>query len=259
MSGSKNSSASVHHKRSARNYLLDPKFQLKYTGLLVLVAVLLSGVLGARIWITSEEVIKQSQQTLKQGRETVKRGQKTVEESKKVSDVVSMNIAREYADNPELAKLFKSDTEKRNAELSAEQDRLTKDAESLAEQAKNLKAQQKKTLNIIVGGLVLLVVAIGIIGIVFTHKIAGPVFKMTRLLTKVGEGQLKVSSGLRKGDELVDFFRAFTRMVDKLRERHVDSMTRIESVIESLQGEVDESKLAPLRQLHAEMAQRLED
>lgn len=251
--------AATRYKRSARNYLLDPKFQLKYTGLLVLVAVLLSGVLGAQIWITSKAVISESQRAVAQGHETVKRGQKTVEESKKVSDVVAMNIAREYADNPELAKLFNADTEKRNAELAAEQDRLKQDADALKFQAQYLQDQQQKTLYVLIGGLVILVVAIAITGIVFTHKIAGPVFKMTGLLRKVGDGQLKVYSGLRKGDELRDFFETFRQMVDKLRERHVDMMGRIEKTIEALDGEVDEAKLAPLKALHADMAKRLED
>src|SRR5687767_2440986 len=33
-------------KRRLRNYLLDPQFQLKYTGMVVLVTVLVAGVLG---------------------------------------------------------------------------------------------------------------------------------------------------------------------------------------------------------------------
>ncbi|MFW5740656.1 MAG: hypothetical protein ACOC1F_09860, partial [Myxococcota bacterium] len=64
MSESKDTSGRPRYKRSARNYLLDPRFQLKYTGLLVLIAILLSGVLGAQLWITSQAVIEQSQQAV---------------------------------------------------------------------------------------------------------------------------------------------------------------------------------------------------
>ncbi|MCU0692092.1 MAG: HAMP domain-containing protein, partial [Polyangiaceae bacterium] len=63
-------------KRRVRNYLLMSRFQLKYAGLLVFVAVLLSCVLGSMLWNTSNAVISQSQQTLEQGLETVRRGQK---------------------------------------------------------------------------------------------------------------------------------------------------------------------------------------
>ncbi|HQK16103.1 MAG TPA: HAMP domain-containing protein, partial [Polyangiaceae bacterium] len=232
MTGTPNPSVSPPpYKRRARNYLLDPRFQLKYTGLLVLVALFLSGVLGTQLWFTHKAVISQSQHAVEQGRETVRRGQKTVEESKKVSEVVAMNIAREYADNPELAKLFNADTDKHNKELAAEQMRLQEDAKALESQAAYLAVQQQKTLWVLVGGLAILVVAIALAGIVFTHKIAGPVFKMSGLLRKVGQGQLRIDSGLRKGDELVEFFETFRKMVDRLRERHIDTMERLEQAI----------------------------
>jgi nitrogen fixation/metabolism regulation signal transduction histidine kinase len=258
MSGN-NDSTFPPNKRSAKNYLIDPRFQLKYTGFLVLVALLLSAILGTQIWITSKAVISQSQQTVEQGRETVQRGQRTVEESKKVSEVVAMNISREYADNPELAKLFSADTEKRNAELAAEQKRLQEDAESLEKQATYLVAQQRKTLYVLIGGLAILVIAIALAGIIFTHKIAGPVYKMSGLLRRVGKGQLKVYSGLRKGDELVDFFETFRKMVEDLRKRQEDTMLQLDKAIEELKGDVDEAKLASLQKLRRDMAARLED
>lgn len=258
MSASNESGQRPRYKRSARNYLLDPKFQLKYTGLLVLVAVLLSAVLGAQLWVTSQAVIEQSQQAVQQGRETVKRGQKTVEESKKVSEVVAMNISREYADNPELAKLFNADTEKRNKELEAEQKRLQQDAKDLEAQAAYLGNQQRKTLFVLIGGLALLVIAIAITGIIFTHKIAGPVFKMSGLLQRVGEGHLQIQSGLRKGDELVEFFETFRRMVDNLRARQQQQIESLDEAIGALEGEADAEKLAPLKKLREEMAARLE-
>ena len=58
-----------------------------------------------------------------------------------------------------------------------------------------------------------MVVLIGLLGIYFTHKVAGPVYKMKRLLKQVGQGNLRVEARLRKGDELQDFFDTFTQMV----------------------------------------------
>ena len=246
------------YKRSARNYLLDPRFQLKYTGLLVLVALFLSGLLGTQLWYTSKAVIAQSQHAVEQGKETVRRGQKTIEESKKVSEVVSMNIARDYADNPELAALFKGDTEKHDKALISEQKALEDDAKALEGQQVYLEEQQKRTLYVLLGGIAILVLAIGMAGIVFTHKIAGPVYKMTGLLRQVGEGKLNLEMWLRKGDELRDFFEAFRSMVGKLRDNHVETMTRLEKAIEDLEGEVDAAKIKPLRELHQDMKARLE-
>ena len=45
------------YKRSARNYLLDSRFQLKYSGFLVLVAVVISGVMGAVLYETTQAVV----------------------------------------------------------------------------------------------------------------------------------------------------------------------------------------------------------
>src|SRR5437868_5881758 len=88
------------HQRSAKNYLLDRNFQLKYTAFLVGVALAISIALGVVLWKTSSEVITQSQQAVEQGRETVRQGQATVDrgrevivQSRKVSQVVAMNIA----------------------------------------------------------------------------------------------------------------------------------------------------------------------
>ena len=88
-----------------RNYLLDRHFQLKYTGILVGVAVLLSLVLGVVLFRTSSEVIEQ-------GKTTVERGKQVISQSRKVSQVVAMNIAKEYKDDPELAKTFSEATSK---------------------------------------------------------------------------------------------------------------------------------------------------
>ena len=69
----------------------------------------------------------------------------------------------------------------------------------------------------LVGGLALMVAFIGVLGIYFTHKVAGPIYKMKGLLKRVGEGSLRVDSRLRRGDELQDFFDAFIEMVSSLR------------------------------------------
>src|SRR5262245_52350950 len=91
------------HQRSAKNYLLDRRFQLKYTGFLVGIASLLSVALGMILWTTSSEVIHHSHQaveqgklTVAQGQETVKRHQQTIEQSRIATDIVKMNIAKEY-------------------------------------------------------------------------------------------------------------------------------------------------------------------
>lgn len=281
MSDAQSPAASNRQQRSARNYLLDRNFQLKYTALLVGIALALSVALGLILWRTSSKVIEQSQRAVEQGRETVKQGQETIDrgkqvlvQSRRVSQVVAMNIAKEYKDDPELAKTFNESAAKDEAKLKEEQDRLERDAAFLSARASDLEAQaqavatQQKALLIgLVAGLGLLVICVGLAGIVFTHKVAGPIFKMKRLLRQVGEGKLVVREKLRKGDELQHFFEAFENMVNDLRGRQMAEISKVDKILERLvdapmsqQGmrEVDEDGVELLKQLRREMQDQLD-
>ena len=66
------------YRRSMRNYLLDSRFQLKYTGFLVAVAIVISGVMGAVLYETTRAVVVESTAL--------------VDESRKVSEVSRMNM-----------------------------------------------------------------------------------------------------------------------------------------------------------------------
>ncbi|HSQ63039.1 MAG TPA: hypothetical protein VLM85_07475 [Polyangiaceae bacterium] len=211
---------SGRHQRSIRNYLLDAPFQLKYTGYLVGVALLISIVLGVLLWRSSNKV---------------------VDESSKVSDVVKMSIKNDpiYGDNPELMKSFN---------------------DSSSDSDNRVAQQQKAMLGSVVGGLTLLVVLIGLLGIFITHKVAGPIYKMKRLLREVGEGKLNFPrGGLRKGDELQHFFDAFLKMADQLKARQKNEVDILEAGIASAKsaGATDES-LAKIVAVRDEMKRALE-
>ena len=275
------SATAGRHHRSARNYLLDTHFQLKYTGFLVGIALFLSMALGLIIWNTSRKVIQQSRTAVLQGQETVERGQETVErgkqvlvQSKRVSQVVAMNIAKEYKDDPELAKTFGEAASQDERKLEEEQIRLERDAADLKKQAEMLRAQavevEEQQRLFLVGlwvMLSLLVVVIGLAGIVFTHKIAGPVFKMKRLLRQVGEGKLVLRERLRKGDELQHFFEAFEKMVETLRDHQKGEIAKVDAIITKLDDaplsqrgnkEVDADGMAMLKKLRRDMQAQIE-
>lgn len=281
MSDAQSPAASGRHNRSAKNYLIDRNFQLKYTAFLVGVSLALSVILGLVLWRTSSEVIEQSQSAVEQGRETVKQGQETIDrgkqvlvQSRRVSQVVAMNIAKEYRDDPELAKTFNESAAKDEAKLKEEQDRLEHDAAFLAAraadletQAKKVAAQQQKLLLLIIAGLGLLVVFVGVAGIVFTHKVAGPIFKMKRLIRQIGEGKLVLREKLRKGDELQHFFEAFEIMVNDLRARQTAEISKVDKILERLvdapvsqrgMREFDDDGVEMLKQLRREMQDQLE-
>jgi nitrogen fixation/metabolism regulation signal transduction histidine kinase len=250
----------THHHRSVKNYLLDFHFQVKYTAYIAAVAVVLSTALGALLWSVSGEVIAQSQRTVRQGQDTVRRGQELVRESQKVSAVVRMNIVRDpvYGSNPELAAIFNQSANEQDAQLQAEQRTLEMNAKALEQRAVQLAAQKDKMFLGLVAVLSLLVIGVSLAGIVVTHRVAGPIFKMKRLLAHVGEGHLRMREKLRKGDELQHFFVAFERMVESLRQRQQQEIDKLSEAIGVLEKTVPADQLDRLLMLRREMQGALE-
>ncbi|HTA94438.1 MAG TPA: HAMP domain-containing protein [Polyangiaceae bacterium] len=252
--------ATGRHQRRFRNYLLDSHFQLKYTGYLVGIALLFSVSLGLLIWRTSVAVIAQSHQAVLQGEQVVERGREVLSESQKVSEVVKMNIIKDpvYSDNPALLDAFKSDADKQDERLKAQQLALEGQATALREQSASLTSNEHLMLITLVGALSLLVVLIGFAGILVTHKVAGPIFKMKRQISDVGEGRLKIPGKLRKGDELVEFFETFEMMVVNLRHRQEVEIEKLEKAINTLEPKAEPGELEPLYQLRKEMKAALD-
>ncbi|MFO0570224.1 MAG: HAMP domain-containing protein [Polyangiaceae bacterium] len=252
--------AGGRHQRRLRNYLLDTRFQLKYTAYLVVIALVLSGSLGFILWRTSGEVLAQSHSTVSKGEQVVSFGQKVVEESRKVSAVVQMNIVKDevYQDNPALLEAFKTDAQAQDDRLKKQQEQLEGQAAALKQQSADIARQQKTMLTSLTALLALLVVGIGFAGIMVTHKVAGPIYKMKRQIREVGEGKLKIPGKLRKGDELVDFFEAFNDMVVSWRKRQEDEIALLDDAIAKLDGKAEAADLEMLKKLRAEMQSTLD-
>jgi hypothetical protein len=253
-------SAPGRHNRSIKNYLLDAHFQLKYTGFLVAIAVVLSLSLGMLLWSLSRKVIAESELMVHQGQETVERGQEVVRESQKVSAVVHMNIVKDpvYGTNPELAAVFNESAREQDLRLEDQQLKLEGDAKALQQRSVDLARQQQQMFIGLVVALSLLVIGIGLGGIIVTHKIAGPVYKMKRLLRNVGDGHLILREKLRKGDELHHFFVTFEKMVGSLRHRQEVEISKLDQAIKLLEPHASSDELAPLRKLREEMQGALE-
>ncbi len=260
-------------QRSVRNYLIDRRFQLKYTALLVGIAALLSGALGLVLWNTSGQVIEQSRSavaqgklTVQKGQETVKRGQQVIELSQNLSTAVRMDVERQG--NPDLVKAFEEDTADEERKRKEEQKRLEEEAIQLKSWAAELEKQaiavEEKQRSIGLGLLVvlsLLVLGVGLAGIVFTHKVAGPIHKMKRLLRQIGEGKLIMHERLRRGDELHDFFAAFESMVNGLRKRKEGEVNALGEALEKLESTSPDTQaqgVELLKKLRTEMKSHVE-
>jgi hypothetical protein len=230
------------YKRSVKNYLVDSRFQLKYTSYMLIAALIVAGVLGTFLWQTSQAVVEQSKNVATQSR-------KVADESRKISDLVKMQIEKdpEYGDDPALAKAFATASGSNDAEV-------TKQSDAVLKQQADLVDQQSRMRIVIVGVMALLVCAFGLLGIYFTHKVAGPIYKMKMLLTQVGDGKLNFQGRLRKGDELQDFFETFATMTDKLKARQAKETESLSKAIEAArEGGVSDATLLEFARVRDEM------
>lgn len=185
-------------KRRLRNYLLDARFQLKYTGMVVGVTLVVATILGYVAYQQS-------------------RGQ---------TEMMQVNLAVSGATEDFIQAA--ADEYDRNLLLG------------------------------ILGGISILVVSLGVTGILVTHRVVGPAYKLKSLFNYVADGHLKLYGKLRKGDELWDVFLAFESMINKLRANQEREIEQLESIIERARAAgAGESVLTDLEGLRDRMADEL--
>ena len=167
-------------QRKLRNYLLDRRFQLKYTSMVVLVTVMVAGGLGYVAYGFSQ-------------------GQ----------------------------------TEALTARIAAQPDLDTETAEDLERFAQQ---EDRKVRNAIIIGVLLLTLALGVTGILVTHRVVGPAYRMRRLFEGIREGKLQITTGIRKGDELQELYRSFADMVESLRDERSEEIAQLEETLAKMEA-----------------------
>ncbi len=105
-------------------------------------------------------------------------------------------------------------------------------AELLREQ---LRADQAHLPWLYVGITLLMMAALGLLGILITHRVAGPAFVMGRYLGLLADGVYPSLRPLRKRDELKGFFDSFERAVTMLKNRDKDEADKLDEVIAKLE------------------------
>lgn len=197
----------THPPRKLRNYLLEPRFQLKYTAMVVGVTVVVAAVLGYHAYQYSK-------------------GQTEMFTIKQVENEVGKG--------------------------GAPDEQFIQDLQDYAKKA------DSQVLLAILGGIGVLALALAGTGIVVTHRLVGPAYKLRMLLRRVADGHIKVEGGLRKHDELHDVFDAFQRMVNNLRADRQRDILELDAAIEAAtrSGAVDLA--ASLRAIRERMQKSLD-
>ena len=88
----------------------------------------------------------------------------------------------------------------------------------------------------LVGFVVVMAVFLFTWGIFMTHRVAGPIFIISRYLGQLADGEVPKTRPLRRGDELKEFFEAFSRMMDGLRDRNLSEAELLDKAAAALDG-----------------------
>jgi nitrogen fixation/metabolism regulation signal transduction histidine kinase len=95
-------------------------------------------------------------------------------------------------------------------------------------------AADKHLIYAFVGIAVLMVCALGLLGILMTHRVSGPIYVMSHYLAALAEGRYPQIRALRRRDELKAFFELFQRAVTVMKEREERDAAFMEEVAAKL-------------------------
>ena len=128
--------------------------------------------------------------------------------------------------------------------------------------AEELQAQFSNSDRVVLWGIVgfgvVLIFSIGTVGILITHKVAGPLHKIASLFGRVRENRMgPAPNSLRKGDELQDFYSSFRDMHMALRARVEEDVRVLNSAVAALEEspEVLRDRTSPLHRTVEELRQ----
>ena len=82
---------------------------------------------------------------------------------------------------------------------------------------------------------VLMAAALGLFGILITHRVAGPVYVMSHYVAVIAKGRYPLMRPLRKKDELKGFFERFQEAIESLRTREADEAVELDKAISALE------------------------
>jgi nitrogen fixation/metabolism regulation signal transduction histidine kinase len=232
----------ARHKKS---YLLDPRFQLKWTGYLVVVVVVVMAALGYVIARTASRASDTATVAVAQAEKASKESES--------NNILTRRCTLDLGGNdPTLQAVM--------AESLAEEEKKT--AANLAEvkmRQEDIARDRTSIQLLLIGAGFVLIAILFFMGVVITHRIVGPVHKMKRLLRRVSTGRLVIEERLRKGDELEDLFDTFLQMTYSLRAQQVARLATLDGTIRKAElSSTPEEVLEGLRALRAQLVLGLE-
>ena len=94
-----------------------------------------------------------------------------------------------------------------------------------------LEAGRRQILYVLFAACALLTIALAIYGIKMTHKVAGPLYKISLYMGKMRDGRLDTVYNLRKGDQLVSFYEHFKQAHAGIVDLEKADIARIKAIL----------------------------
>jgi hypothetical protein len=115
-------------------------------------------------------------------------------------------------------------------------------------------------LYVLIGTGLLLVFGLAVYGIKMTHKVAGPLFKVSLYLGKMQQGRFDKVWNLRKGDQLVDFYEHFKTAHAGVVDMEKADIAKLQAVITAAEqaGAGEHPTIAELRDIVARKEKAIE-
>ena len=106
---------------------------------------------------------------------------------------------------------------------------LSETPEMADEVIASLQSKDQNLIFVMAGAGLGLVIVLSFFLVVMTHKVAGPLYKVTLHFDRMRDGRLDTPYALRKGDMLQDFFTKFMNMHTTLKLRHVECNEKLKA------------------------------
>jgi methyl-accepting chemotaxis protein len=244
-SDARSAPAGAKHNRSTKNLLVYRSFQLKYATFIVTLTVLIAAPLGGLLYRQAAEMVRVAGDANGAARDAV-------EQARQVNTRLAFEAMTSAKGDPARVDRVNRENAVATAGLDAR-------AKSIMDQAAALEKQRTVLVSTLGVGLAVLVVLVGLMGLLFTHRVAGPIHRMRKLFKEVGDGEFTPSfAQLRKGDDLQDFFAEFAQMVQRLRDRQKVELDRLDKAIKRIEtAGADTDSIADLRVARDAMRQAI--
>ena len=107
-----------------------------------------------------------------------------------------------------------------------------------------LQQQRSLYLYSLFGTFIGVTLILMMLGIFISHRLAGPIFALTRRLNDLSQGNFNALLSLRKGDEFQDLKDKFNTLVHALQNQVKGELIKVHSVLDAIEMVLSKEKLS---------------